>query len=80
MVSNDDEKKLTLLYTRGAYVLKLSHSADLVALACNQKYVENTCLTFMSPFNGALTHVNLRNFGLNAQARGRLVSKLKLIN
>jgi hypothetical protein len=66
-----DEKNLTLLYTRGAYVVKLSHTTDLIALACNQKYVEQTCLTFMSPLNGALTKVNLRNFGLNSQARGR---------
>jgi len=68
----ESKKQPALLYTRGAYILKLSHSADLLAIACNQKYVEHTCLAFMAPLNGALTHVNLRNFGLNAQARGRL--------
>ena len=65
------ENKFNFLYTRGAYVIKLSHGADIIALACNQKYVEQNCLAFMSPFNGVITHVNLRNFGLNSQARGR---------
>jgi hypothetical protein len=62
---------MNCLYTRGAYVIKLSHTGDLLALACNQKYVERNCLLFMSPSNGAIFPVNLRNFGLNVGARGR---------
>ncbi len=68
-----DSNKMSFLYTRGAYVIKLSHSGDLLALACNQKYVEQNCLLFMSPSNGSILPVNLRNFGLNAEARGRFV-------
>ena len=65
--------KVPCLLTRGSYVLKLSHSADLIALASNQKYVERNSLVFMSPCNGTVCPVNLRNFGLNAEARGRSV-------
>lgn len=61
----------TCLNTRGAYVVKLSNSADLIALASNQKYVERNSLVFMSPANGAICPVNLRNFGLGSDARGR---------
>lgn len=65
------ENKFNCLYTRGAYVVKLAHSVDIIALACNQKYVEHNCLVFMSATNGSIAHVNLRNFGLNLNARGR---------
>jgi hypothetical protein len=72
IVSYDSKNKIrSCLNTRGAYVLKLSHSADLVAIGCNQKYVERTTLFFMSPSNGSVFPVNLRNFGLNSEARGR---------
>ncbi len=66
-----NDLKLNCLYTRGAYVLKLSHSADLLALACNQKLINNTSLAFMSVANGTILPVNLRNFGLNKDAKGR---------
>ncbi len=60
-----------LLSTRGAYVVRLSHGGDLMALACNQKYVERSSLVFMSPASGAVCPVNLRSFGLSKDARGR---------
>lgn len=63
--------KFTPLHTRGAYVIRLSRSADLLALACNQKYVDQNCLIFMSIANGNVLPVNLRNFGLKAESRGR---------
>jgi hypothetical protein len=69
--------KFDSLHTRGALVLKLSHSADILALASNQKYVENNCLVFMSVSNGTVFPVNLRNFGLKNQAKGRLEIKFK---
>jgi hypothetical protein len=67
------QAKFDCLNTRGAYVSRLSHSTELLALACNQKYVEHNCLLFMSVSNGTVLPVNLRNFGLNLQARGRFV-------
>ena len=63
--------KKNCLNTRGAYVVKLSHSGDLIALACNQKYVSRNALVFMSPANGTICPVGLRNFGLSMEARGR---------
>lgn len=69
--SRDMTKNNTSLNTRGAYVVRLSHSADLLALACNQKYVERSSLVFMSPASGTICPVNLRNFGLGSNARGR---------
>lgn len=65
--------KKSCLNTRGAYVVKLSHSGDLIALACNQKYVADNSLVFMSPANGTICPVGLRNFGLSMDARGRSV-------
>lgn len=67
------------LYTRGSFVIRLSHSSDLIALASNQKYVDQTSLVFMSTANGSLLSVNLRNFGLNEKARGRLVVEYEQI-
>ncbi len=63
--------KIQCLYTRGAFALKLSHSADLLALACNQKFINDTSFLFMSVANGSMCPINLRNFGLNAEAKGR---------
>ncbi len=70
-VSLVTNKSNMLLNTRGAYVVRLSHSGDLIALACNQKYVERNSLVFMSPSSGAVCPVNLRSFGLGNDVRGR---------
>lgn len=63
---------LASLHTKGAYVVRLSRSCDLIALGVNQKYVDQTALGFMSTANGSIAPVNLRNFGLSEKARGRL--------
>ena len=63
--------KIDCLYSRGAYVVKLSHKADLIALACNQKFVARNSLVFMSVSNGTVFPVNLRAFGLGNGAKGR---------
>ena len=77
---DDKNKQVTnCLYNRGAYIIKLSHSTDLLAIAANQKYVKHTCLVFMSPSNGTLFPVDLRNFGLNSEARGRYKFNLNLV-
>lgn len=65
------QPKIDCLYSRGVYVAKLSHSTELIALACNQKYVERNCLVFMSVANGTVFPVNLRAFGLGNDAKGR---------
>jgi hypothetical protein len=65
--------KFEMINSRGTYVCKLSNKCDLIALAINQKHVHKTCLTFMSPINGAIFQVNLRNFGLSEDAKGRFV-------
>lgn len=69
--TSDTLNRKTCLNTRGAYVVRLSNSADLIALASNQKHVERNSLVFMSPANGAICPVSLRNFGLGSDARGR---------
>lgn len=71
IITDNDASNFSCLHTRGAYIIKLSHSADILALACNQKHVENTSIVYYSPANGAVHPVNLRNFGLNSKAKGR---------
>lgn len=59
------------LNTKGAYVLNIAHNSDLVAIAVNQKKIQNSLLTFFRLSNGKTKAVNLKNFGLNASAHGR---------
>ena len=72
MANSQQPMMLTSLHTKGAYVVRLSRSCDLIALGINQKYVDQTAFGFMSTANGSIASVNLRNFGLSEKARGRL--------
>ncbi|CAF0732115.1 unnamed protein product [Brachionus calyciflorus] len=66
-----DKSRLKCLYTRGAYVIRISHSSNLLAIAINQKSVKNSMVKFMSISTGHSREINLRNYGLNQNAQGR---------
>lgn len=81
-LSNQDKKKNEIfnsqlncefeaLNTKGAYVLNIANNSDLVAIAINQKKIQNSLLTFFSLSSGKSKVVNLKNFGLNTSAHGR---------
>ena len=72
-VEKDNNFNLKCLFTKGAYVTRLSHNAKLISIAINQKKVENGLLGFTSIVSGKIKKINLRNFGLNSTAQGRFV-------
>ena len=65
--------KFECINSRGSYVCKLAHSSKLLAIGINQKLVNRSCLIFVSPISGSIFQVNLRNFGLQDEAKGRFV-------
>jgi hypothetical protein len=65
--------KFECINSRGSYVCKLSHSSKLLAIGLNQKFVNRSCLIFLSPINGSIFQANLQNFGLQEDAKGRFV-------
>lgn len=68
---NDKNNDYQALNTHDSLILELSNNTQLVAFAINQKYSNKTCLQIISSDTGALFNVNLRNFGLKLDSKGR---------